>query len=425
MTIQRALVILGLVIGFTLLGIGTYFFFFQEESAPSSGLLGEEGDAFPTIPDRPGAGDTGGSQGDAVGEEEGEVGQIGEEPGETAEVTETLTRITAGPISGAFLVSASGSSTALRYIEKETGNLYELKEGETIADRLSNTTIPKIQDVFWNSRGESLVLRIFQGSENAVQNRLVSLSYSTSTTGTAQIGELLGTNLPSTIREFAVSPDGKSLFYINRVGDGVVGITTDFQNKKQTEIFKSLLTEWRVMWPTGTTIALHPKASQKAEGSFYFLDSTKKTAERVISGKKGLTALTNGTKNLIVYSESTPTGFLTHIVDRKAGSDELFLLQTLPEKCAWSEIDSIWLYCAVPTTIPSATYPDDWYKGLVLFNDDIWQINTSTGRANILLRNAGDTTNLMLDAKEENLYFTNKTDETLWKLKIEQQEEEL
>lgn len=425
MTIRQALTLLLAILVVLTLGYGTYALFFSGDTGTTPTPEGEVAtDAFPIIPEKPvSPGQEGTDLEDpTLGGETGEL--IDATPEGTRSINEILTQITTKPVSGAFLVGGTGSTTALRYIEKETGNLFELKEGETAPTRLSNTTIVKIQEALANNTGTSLVLRAFQGPENAVSNRLVNLTYSTSTTGTATIGELLGTSLPSTITNIVVSPDGKSLFFLNRAGEGVVGITADFQNKKQTQIFSSLLTEWSVSWPTQSTIVLTTKASQKALGDAYLLDVAKKTTDRVISHRAGLTALLAPDKNRLVYSEATQNGFLTKLLDRKSGSDELFILTTLPEKCVWSSISSIYLYCAVPTSISGGSYPDDWYRGAVSFNDDIWQINTETGESYVLLENAGDATNLMLDRSEENLYFTKKTDETLWKLKTEIPKEE-
>jgi hypothetical protein len=76
----------------------------------------------------------------------------------------------------------------------------------------------------------------------------------------------------------------------------------------------------------------------------------------------------------------------------------------------------------VPSTIPSGNYPDDWYKGSVSFVDNIYKVDLSLPAIQAIYKlptdQAIDATNLFLDAKEENLYFTNKSDYYLWGLTI-------
>jgi hypothetical protein len=95
-----------------------------------------------------------------------------------------------------------------------------------------------------------------------------------------------------------------------------------------------------------------------------------------------------------------------------------FSLKTLPEKCIWSEVDVNKIYCAVPKNLPTANYPDDWYKGLVSFDDNLWQIDTLTGETTLLLNQFGfDIINIFKTKNEDFLFFQNKKDGTLWSLK--------
>ncbi len=99
-------------------------------------------------------------------------------------------------------------------------------------------------------------------------------------------------------------------------------------------------------------------------------------------------------------------------------------LKTLPEKCVWSQLNNSVVYCAVPDSIPRATYPDQWYQGIVSFSDSIWMINTKTGVTKDLapLRQISngdiDAINLSLDSKEDYLTFMNKRDLSLWGLQL-------
>ena len=94
-------------------------------------------------------------------------------------------------------------------------------------------------------------------------------------------------------------------------------------------------------------------------------------------------------------------------------------ITTLPEKCVFSKTDENKIYCAVPISMPSAKYPDEWYQGLISFSDNLWQINVNTGIAKIIFYKSDfDITNLFTDKNENYLFFTNKKDSTLWSLQI-------
>ena len=73
----------------------------------------------------------------------------------------------------------------------------------------------------------------------------------------------------------------------------------------------------------------------------------------------------------------------------------------------------------MPDNFPQGDYPDDWYQGLISFKDSIWQKNFSTGETNILINETNaDVINPFLTKDENYLIFTNKTDNTLWSLKL-------
>ena len=102
------------------------------------------------------------------------------------------------------------------------------------------------------------------------------------------------------------------------------------------------------------------------------------------------------------------------------------IFKTLSDKCAWSKIKKDELFCGVPTEIPDAIYPDDWYKGSISFIDQIWHVNATTGEVHLLANltqlsnKAIDVIDLALDPKENTLYFINKEDLNLWALDLNQ-----
>src|SRR3989344_3251474 len=93
------------------------------------------------------------------------------EVSETPTATETsrlaLKELSTRPSAGAVILPASGNRGVLvRFVEKGTGNVYEVGPETSEETRLSNTTIPKIAEVVWNKDGTRLVARYLKDGEN-------------------------------------------------------------------------------------------------------------------------------------------------------------------------------------------------------------------------------------------------------------------
>jgi hypothetical protein len=193
----------------------------------------------------------------------------------------------------------------------------------------------------------------------------------------------------------------------------------DFENKKQSNILNIPFGEFNISWPSKNIITLLTKSSTEAEGYLYSLDFKTGKFEKLIGGIKGLTALVSPAGEKIIYSQSRRNGIETKIFTIKDKTSADFGLTTLPEKCAWSKLDKNIIYCPAPNNFPAGDYPDDWYQGMISFNDSIWQINLSTGETNVLINETNiDVINPFLSKDENYLVFTNKKDNTLWSLKI-------
>jgi len=330
----------------------------------------------------------------------------GAEPsGQEAKVFSQLTNF---PIASATAVNAT-SSVPIRYVEKSTGHIYEISPQGKDRNRLSNTTILKIFETLWSPSANKIIMRYF--NENAVSN--FSARFSTSTAA------IEGIFLPQETVAVAVSPLEDKVFYLQQMENTNYGILTDFTNKKKDNIFSLPFSEFNITWPSKGIIAFVSKPSFGADGYLYFLDIKTKEFNKIIGKVKGLTALVSTKADRVIYSQSAGKGFSAFVFNVKDKSSNGLGLTTLPEKCVWSKINSDVIYCAAPKSFPSADYPDEWYQGLVSFDDAIWQINVATGETQILYDETNaDAINPFLTADENYFLFTNKKDLTLWSLKL-------
>lgn len=408
-TLFRILIIL-IVLG--LIGYGAYWFFSQKESGVQNPFKDgmNVGDFFPF--------GTGGNNTNTspTGNTSTTSNVIPNNP----TTPPKLWQISSEPQSGAVVFNASGTPT-VRFVDKTTGNIFESKLTLTGSKRISNTTVPKVYDALWQKNGTMLALQYLGSDEKTIKTLTGKLSGTTSKSPEGENLEGLKTSfLPDNIQSLSVEPNTGTLVYLMNSPSGSRVLVSTATSPKQ--IFDSAIKDFAVSWVNKATIALMSKPSALARGQLYFLKADNGLLTRVMSGPVGLSTASNQTGTQILYSESSGSAFNTNILDVKTGNVSQLTLQTLAEKCVWSEKNP-YVYCAVPKSVTEARYPDDWYQGKINFEDNIWQINTLTGTTKLLIdsnqqKASFDAINLSLDPEEKYIVFTNKTDSELWGLKI-------
>ncbi|PCI20472.1 hypothetical protein COB64_02010 [Candidatus Wolfebacteria bacterium] len=309
---------------------------------------------------------------------------------------------------------------AVRYVKKSSGHIYETFLDDISERKISNTTIPKIQEVVFGNNGDSIVLRYISSNRSTIESFSGILEEETQSD---RVRELDGIFLPQNVSTISASPDSSSFFYMNTIGPNTIGLTSTFENKNKKQIFISEFSEWISQWANDRMITLTTKASGLVHGFAYRLDPDTESFDKLLGDIAGLTTLTSPNGKLILYSESLDNSIQTYLYNTDTRQSTRFSVATLPEKCTWSS-SSITVFCSVPTSIGSAVYPDSWYQGAISFSDALWEINVLTDRATILatpLVDAGediDGTNLSLSHDNNYLTFINKNDSYLWSLTL-------
>ncbi|MBI4692114.1 MAG: hypothetical protein HY773_01585 [Candidatus Terrybacteria bacterium] len=329
-----------------------------------------------------------------------------------------LIQLTKNAISG-----AGAASTTIRYIERSTGHIYEIEPNGRNRKRLSNITILKTFESFWSAKADKVILRYFETDQTYLSVKTFSATLPLQGATTTAIS---GMFLPQSIMAVAISPEEDKIFYLDATEKGATGppagwagMVTDFENKKQTKIFSTPFGGFNASWPSKNIIALLTKPSAVASGFFYSLNAKTGEFKRILGDIKGLTALMSPDAERVIYSQSADRILETKVFNLKSKETTIFSLTTLPEKCVWSKTDPAVIYCSVPEILASADYPDEWYQGLISFNDSIWQNNLSIGETILLKSAAGlDVINPFLTRDENYFVFTDKNDNTLWSLRL-------
>lgn len=340
-----------------------------------------------------------------------------------------LQQISKNPTSGAGIVRLTGGDV-VRFIDKATGHIFETSLEKVSLAKISNTTIPKIYESVWTENGSGVIIRYLKEDKVTIESFYAKLKSATSTNTEDGVNPqtLEGSFLPQNIQTLAVSPQQTKIFFLTETVGGSVGIETNPDGTKRNEIIKSPLKEFIVSWPSSNTLALTTKASFEERGILYLLNRTTLSLEKSLAAT-ALTTLVAPDAVRVLYTENIGGLTQTAIFDSKTKRTASFPLQTLPEKCVWSRTEKDVVYCAVPKESLFGNLPDTWYQGKVSFSDEMWKVDLESGVTTLLTnptteaRQDIDMTNLVLSVNEDYIVFTNKKDDSLWRVRINSAEE--
>jgi len=403
---KRKIIIIAVVVVLVLIIIGVWWYYSRKPASERPGIISA---LFPFAKEVQVVPGTGGLK-----LKPGEEAQVGKEQKitEKTEGGRKLIRLTDKAISGAGL-----ASTTVRYVERETGHIYEIGFDAQNRQRLSNTTILKTFESFWSPKADRAIIRYFedqtagQGPYLNAKTFSLNLNNPNSTSSTVFF--------PKGILGMAVSPTEEKAFYLFSLNETARGAVSGFENKAPKEIFNNPFGEFNVFWPKSDLIVLLTKPSFDVKGYLYSLNPSSGAFSKIMGDINGLTALVSPDFSKVIYGQSMASSLVTKVFLPKDNSSADLEFTTFPEKCVFSKANKNIVYCAVPDNLPRAEYPDDWYQGIIFFKDSMWQKDFSTGKTTIIMNNINaDIINPLLTKDDGYLIFTDKDDNTLWSLKL-------
>ncbi|HEY4516983.1 MAG TPA: hypothetical protein VJG64_03480 [Candidatus Paceibacterota bacterium] len=342
-------------------------------------------------------------------------------------VPQRLWEVDRAPVAGmGFRVNASllSTSTALYFAERASGYIFEADPHEGKVVRLTNTLMPKTYEAIFLPGKRGVLLRSLD--KNAAITTFVGSLHATTSAGsggantsTTTLQVLSGYYLVKNIITIAVDQKNGGLFYLVRdpVSRGVIGATLGWNDSKPKQVFSSPIVSWQPQYGGGE-ITLVESAGDGLLGYAYTLRK-EGVLVPLVGPAPGLTVLPHLSESALLYSASQG-GVLA--LYAKVGKDPAALLpiKTITEKCVWNPGKSLIAYCAVPATISSQHFMDDWYQGKVHTADAWWQVDASTGSAEILYSppQALDVQKPTIDPSGNYIAFVNGSDQSLWMLRI-------
>ncbi|MBU1292473.1 hypothetical protein KJ819_00205 [Patescibacteria group bacterium] len=405
---RRLLILISSIIVFAGILFAVYFFVF----APGASLtVGVPGNPFGSSTDR-----TGGDLPVPDGAPIQGAGRV---------VAPKLLRITEGPVAKGVAVlslpevideSASTATTTvatvaaeteIRFVERQSGNIYTFRVHDRVLSRISNRTLPGVQEASWTNDGARAFVRYLTRAADGIEH---VDTYSLPAEG----GE--GYFLEQDLEQVVVGSDN-TVFSLLPTSTGSVGSLSAADGTNIRTLFTSVISRLRTEF-SGENLIATTKASSGLDGYSFLVSRASGSLTRILGPMRGLATLPSPDGSHVLYSFSDRGKLATQVLNLTTRTATPLPLATLAEKCAWApEGDA--LYCAVPTTI-TGNLPDNWYQGAQSFTDRIWYINLDTRLATLVVdpKQVGevdiDAVALTLDSEADVLVFTNKRDGSLW-----------
>lgn len=389
-------------------GAAYYFLFATTDTGGGSGNF--ISDFFPSSEDKPGATPEPTATPQAPGA--GNIETPENLPLGTSEAAKlpvgTLLRLVDEPISS-VIPTASGSVKYHKNIPDALGHLFEIKaDGSAEEKKLSNYTVPQILKVVWSTNATKAV--IFYNVGGTV--RKVLADYTSSTTPKTAF-------FADSISDVAFSPDGKSIAFINDLGDTRNIFTATADNKNPKKIVDNNIPDLEISWPSVGNIALKTRSSYASIGYLYTVGIASGSFVKIAEGF-GLDAVWNSDGSGVLISTVTGGGQMQPLkyFETKAQITKEFQVNTIAEKCVFLKTDKKTAFCGVPKSVDQSRYPDAWWQGRVSFNDNFVSLNLTDGSNTVFVPSPLDVNKPVILANDSYLIFQDKNTGALWSLKL-------
>lgn len=309
-----------------------------------------------------------------------------------------------------FTIISDNNIKKIIYVSQNTGHIYSnnLTEEEIEGVRISNTTIsnPIESSFIKNNNFLYTYVRDAQGVIHSIQTDL------NNNTSSSKIVNRLISSIPQTNNQ-------DKIFYLENFNNQITGNISNPDFSGVENIFNSKISNWDYYWINSRLINISQPPSYHKEAVSFILNTQNGQLNKVISDESGTTLKVSPDTNYVLYTKSHSDNFDLIIKDLNNLTEKILPIKTQVDKCTWADDSSV-VYCAVSDNISRGEYPDDWYQGVLTFNNDnIWAHNPSNNKT---IKVADINRNLDIINIEfingKTFVFQNKKDDTLWQVNL-------
>ncbi|MFW5884886.1 MAG: hypothetical protein ACOCUF_01485 [Patescibacteria group bacterium] len=180
--------------------------------------------------------------------------------------------------------------------------------------------------------------------------------------------------------------------------------------------------------PESKEVLYYPKNNKtEKEKGVFLVDLTEREKTELIEWKEGFDCKWSPSGDKLLISHKKEEGLDLGYLDMKNDNYYTFNFPTTIEKCAWSE-DEESLYCGMITGFSSQGEEDgdllkSWQEENFYSQDTFWKIDIETGKKERLIdtieeKISVDAVNLLVNKKEDKLYFIDRKTRDLMELQI-------
>lgn len=314
----------------------------------------------------------------------------------------------------------------VRFVDHTNGHILETPLA-TLAkpDILSPKTVLRIGEAQWSATGSSTLLQYLDDTSAVVYSFLGTLR--TDSNAASDTADMLhGRLLPNNILTAALSPDGRSVFYITSTDSGSAGYIESVEAGVSRKVWVSPLRDLTASWNTLNEILVYNNPSAIAMGVVWSINPRTEHTSRILGPDYALAALDDHEGNYVLYSllESRADIASLRVENKETGAILHMPMATIIEKCVWGPSPSTYVYCAVPRNFDTKNYLEQWYQGTLSSDDTLWRFDAATGNSTFLLdpsketKTVFDITNLVVSPQEDYLLFRERKTDLIWSLAL-------
>lgn len=178
--------------------------------------------------------------------------------------------------------------------------------------------------------------------------------------------------------------------------------------------------------PSGVSISFWNQPNAFEKTSLYTVAMTGGEAKLIFDQKFGANYLwsPDGTRVLISsINEKGGADVRLGTANQNGGEFQTLQAPTLVSKAAWSK-DAKTIYYALPLSMPgNIALPNDYFEKPIHTKDSFWKMDTTTGKNERIIapediHGEYDSIDLFLDPNEEFLFFTNRNDGKVYRIRL-------